>query len=69
MVLVVVAGSRMRSSSVATDSTFGLRRCNGLKSKRSCVNSSTLPAATTPAVISTARRRVVSKRSSGASAA
>ena len=50
MVLGVVFGSFIRSSSVATDSTLALRRCSGLKSNCSRGSSTRLPAATMPAI-------------------
>ncbi len=52
IVLVSVAGSFMRSSKVATDSTFGLRKLIGLKSKRRCASKG-VPASATPKVPTT----------------
>ena len=45
IVLGVESGSFMRSTNVATDSAFGLRRCSGLKSNSSFGSSTMLPTA------------------------
>jgi len=69
MVLGVVSGLFIRSSSVATDSACALRRFSGLKSNRSFGNSRRLPTAITAATTSMPRLRRVRNRSRGANAA
>jgi hypothetical protein len=66
IVLGEVSGSRDRSSSVAIDSTFGLRRLSGLKSNSSHGSSAKATTPATAAMAATVRARSRKKRSTGA---
>ncbi len=69
MALGVFSGSCIRSFSVDIASLSGLRRCIGLKSKRTSGSRAIEPSTAVPKAPSTSRRRPTRKRSTGANQA
>ncbi len=69
MALGVFSGSCIRSFSVDMASLSGLRRCIGLKSKRTSGSKAMEPSTAIPKAPSTTRRRPTRKRSTGANQA
>jgi hypothetical protein len=67
--LAPVCGSRLSSRNVATDSTFGFRRCSGLKSNGRNNRSGEAKVTKTRVVTITGTRNRWINRSTGASAA